>query len=212
MGGLNIAVLELGALKANCYIISDPATNAAVIIDPADRSDIIIKKIGSLNVKPAAALLTHGHIDHMAAAAQVKAAFGIPVYAGAAEKNLLADIKLNGSAMFGAACTLNADIYVNGDALDIAGIEVRVIGTPGHTAGSVCFYFQSGAFIVSGDTLFKGSVGRTDLPTGDFKSLARSIKETLFALPDDTVVYPGHGPATTIAFEKKHNIIYKLDQ
>ena len=213
MKNLNVAVLELGALKANCYLIYDSVSKAAAIVDPADWHDVITKKCEALNVKPAAALLTHGHFDHMTAAARIRATFGISLCAGAAEQTLLADANMNGSAKFGGPLTLDADMWVkDGDVLDFAGIEIQTISTPGHTAGGVCYYFKDGAFLISGDTLFKGGVGRTDLPTGDFKTLARSIKEKLFALPDDTAVYPGHGPATTIAFEKKHNIIFRLDK
>ena len=200
---MQIITIEVGMIGTNCYLINYEE-NKAFIIDPGDNSNAIQKKCSQLNLGPIAVLLTHGHFDHMMAAEAIKEAYGIPIYAGEAEKELLNNPRYNGSVMINKPCTLTADRWLAGQA-DIFGFTV--IATPGHTAGSVCYYHEKEKILFSGDTLFKDSFGRTDLATGDMDTLAHSIKNILFALPEDVKVYPGHGPATTIGYEKRHNMI-----
>ena len=210
MGDLRITALELGDLQTNCYLLTNVRTSETLIADPADSFHIIMEKCSAMGFKPVAALLTHGHFDHIMAAADVKGAFQIPIYAGIAEKALLQDARLNGSLMTGVEITLTADTWVSdGETLSLAGLQMKVICTPGHTAGSVCYYFEDENVLISGDTLFRGSFGRTDFPTGSFPALAQSITGKLFSLPDATQVYPGHGARTTIANEKKNNMIVR---
>ena len=128
------------------------------------------------------------------------------IYAGEAEKKFLLDTKSNLSKDMGRPVTVTADVYLkDGEELDLDGIRIKVLATPGHTAGGVSYYFPEGGFLICGDTLFQESVGRTDFPTGSMSTLVRSVKEKLFTLPEDKVVYPGHGDSTTIGHEKKYN-------
>ena len=178
------------------------------MIDPADHPERIADICKSSGLTPAAILLTHGHFDHIMAAEGVKNAFGIPVYAGAEEKKLLSDPLLNGSAMIGENISMTADQWLNdGDILELAGFRIDVIATPGHTAGSVCYYFRDENILISGDTLFCGGIGRTDLPTGSYPSIVRSIGRKLLTLPRDTKVYPGHDEPTDIASESRRGMV-----
>ncbi len=137
---------------------------------------------------------------------ELKALSGAPVYAYEAEKEVCEDAVLNVSGNVGRACTVAADFYVKDEEeITIAGVTCRLIATPGHTKGSCCYYFESDKILISGDTLFQESVGRTDLPTGSMSTLVRSVKEKLLPLPESVKVYPGHGDSTTIGHEKKYN-------
>ena len=149
---------------------------------------------------------THGHYDHIGAARQLAVKYGIKVYAGEHEKELLADAYKNLSAHMGAKITLEADVWIKDKQhINPAGIDIEVIHTPGHTSGGVSYYVKDASVLFSGDTLFAESVGRTDFATGSFSDIVSSIKDKLFLLPDDTVVFPGHGESTSIAHEKKYN-------
>lgn len=203
---IKIITKVLGSVSTNCYFIINTSTMETIIVDPADRADIIESEIIEKGLKPLAILLTHGHFDHITAAKQVSEIYHIPVIAGDKEKNLLENSEDNLSGLFGATVNVTADEYVqDGRILDIAGFSIRVIHTPGHTEGSVCYYFTGEDVLISGDTLFHESVGRTDFPTGSMSQIVHSVKEKLLVLPDDTVVYPGHGELTSIENEKKYN-------
>jgi len=203
---IKVITKVLGSVDTNCYFIVNVSTKDTIIIDPADSPEIIESVILENKLKPQAILLTHGHFDHILAANQIKETFNIPLIACDKEKNIIEDGSLNLSSSFGASVKLMADEYVeDGKILDIAGFSIKVIHTPGHTEGSACFYFSKEDILISGDTLFYESVGRSDFPTGNSSQLIRSIKEKLFVLPDDTIVYPGHGDTTTIENEKKYN-------
>lgn len=160
--------------------------------------------------------MTHGHFDHVWGLSALKGAVNreraekgadpIKVYALDAERELLGNARLNASEMAGRAVTVEADEYLrDGQKINVADIEFQVIATPGHTGGSCCYYIEEAGFLISGDTLFQESVGRTDLPTGSMSALIRSIKEKLFCLPETTKVYPGHGASTSIGYEKENN-------
>ncbi len=203
---MKIQSYVLGMVSTNCYIIFNESTNEALIIDPPDQAPALKVKIEELDLSPVAILLTHGHFDHIMAAGDLAAAFGIPVLAGEDEKALLEDYNLNGSRMVRKNYTLSADRFLKDkEELTLGGMRIKVIHTPGHTAGGVCYYFEEDKVLISGDTLFLESIGRTDLPTGDQDTLLESIRRKLMVLPEEVFVYPGHGDKTTIGYEKIHN-------
>ena len=203
---MKINQLVVGVCQTNCYIIYNKDTNEAMIVDPGDQAEDISMRCRMLDVVPKAILLTHGHFDHMMAAGKLKEEFHIPIYAAEKEAPLLADARANLSAMWARPVCIKPDCLVKeGDELDICGFSITVIETPGHTIGGVCFYIPEEEVLLSGDTLFCGSFGRTDFPTGSMSVLARSIREKLFQLPDVTQVYPGHESSTTIGYEKRYN-------
>lgn len=207
MSDFRIKTCVLGAVSTNCYLIYNEGTSEAVIVDPADNGAYILNKCRELGITPAAVLLTHGHFDHILAVEDIRRAFRCKVYAGRNEDNLLQDPYQNLSGSMGSEqMSLNADELVrDGEVLSLIGFDWKVIETPGHTAGSVCYYVESEDVLVSGDTLFADSLGRTDLPTGSAAAIVRSIQEKLLVLPEDTMVYPGHGDPTTIRHEKLYN-------
>ena len=203
---MKINQLVVGVCQTNGYIIYNKDTNEAMIVDPGDQAEDISMRCRMLGVVPKAILLTHGHFDHMMAAGKLKEEFHIPIYAAEKEVPLLADARANLSAMWARPVCIKPDCLVKeGDELDICGFSITVIETPGHTIGGVCFYIPEEEVLLSGDTLFCGSFGRTDFPTGSMSVLARSIREKLFQLPDVTQVYPGHESSTTIGYEKRYN-------
>lgn len=207
MGELRIKTCVLGAVSTNCYIVYNSSTREAVIVDPADNAPYITNQCRELDVLPAAVLLTHGHFDHILAAQDVSRTFHIDVYACRTEDSMLADSSLNLSGTCGSEQTcFHADVLLwDAQELTLLGTVWKVIGTPGHTAGSVCYYIPSEEMLLAGDTLFAESYGRTDLPTGSSAQIVSSIADKLFALPAATMVYPGHGEPTTIGHEKQYN-------
>ena len=207
MSDFRIKTCVLGPVSTNCYVICNEKTKEAVIVDPADHASRILDKCCELNVKPEAILLTHGHFDHIMAAKEVKEAFGCKIFAGRAEEKMLLDPGMNMSVNMGIRqISIHPDVLVDeGDELLLAGYTWKVLETPGHTPGCVCYYCAEEEVLISGDTLFAESLGRTDFPGGSTSAIIKSISEKLFALPDDTMVYPGHGEPTTIGHEKKYN-------
>ncbi len=206
MGEIKIGRMVLGVCQTNCYFLYREDSKECIFVDPADQGGNIYKAMTKNGFKIAAVLLTHGHFDHIWGTKELCELSGAKLYALDAEKELLKDARKNVSSQAGRAYTTDADIYLkDGDELTIADMTFQVIATPGHTAGGCCYYFKEAGFLVSGDTLFQDSVGRTDFPTGSMGTLVRSIKEKLFVLPDETKVYPGHGDNTTIGYEKKYN-------
>lgn len=197
----------IGPVGTNCYIVRNEDTDECFVTDPAACPLELVGHIRreGLNVK--AVLLTHGHFDHIMGLDDFLKEFPVPVYAFSEEKPLLESAELNSSlGMFGRPYTFSGAEYVSdGQILHIAGFEIRVIHTPGHTAGGCCYYIPAENVLISGDTLFRASVGRTDLPTGSMGDLVRSVREKLFVLPEETKVYPGHMEETTIGYEKKYN-------
>lgn len=207
MSDLRIKTCVLGPVSTNCYLIYHQETKEALIIDPADNASYLLNKCRELGVVPVGILLTHGHFDHILAAEDIRRAFHIKIYAGEKEVDLLQSPTLNLSwTHAGKETTLVADSLVKDEMiLNLIGFRWKVITTPGHTAGSVCYQIESEKILLSGDTLFEESLGRTDLPTADPSAIVHSITQKLFLLAEDTVVYPGHGDPTTIGHEKKHN-------
>lgn len=204
---MEIKRLVLGMLRTNCYIVYSEETKKAVVIDPAAEPKRITEALSELSLTPEAVLLTHGHFDHMLAADALRKEYHIPVGLLSEEAELLSDPLKNCSATFFSAPygTVADEYFVDGQELTYLGGELKVLATPGHTAGCCCYYMAAENVLFSGDTLFCGSVGRTDLPTSSPAMIGSSIKEKLFVLPEDTLVLPGHGEETTIGEEQRHN-------
>ncbi|MFU0826345.1 MAG: Lactamase-B domain-containing protein [Lachnoclostridium sp.] len=203
---MKIYSYPLGMIYTNCYIVTNEDTKEGLIIDPSDQAADIKARIQELEITPVAILLTHGHFDHIMAAKDLKETYHIPVLAGEKEKAMLEDYNLNGTLSVGRNYTLSADrLLKDGEELTLGGLKIKVIHTPGHTAGSVCYYFEKEKVLLSGDTLFLESVGRTDMPTGNTHDLLESLNRKLMLLPDDVIVYPGHGDKTAIGHEKANN-------
>lgn len=216
MSEIKIGRMVLGVCQTNCYFLYRDGEHDAIVVDPADKGANIYGALQKNGFRVAGILLTHGHFDHIwgleglrdavNAAAEADGLEPVKTYACEAERELLKSARLNVSAQAGRACETYADVYVkDGQEITIAGMTCKVIATPGHTAGGCCYYFEEAGILVSGDTLFAESVGRTDFPTGSMGTLVRSIKEKLFVLPEETKVYPGHGERTTIGYEKENN-------
>jgi glyoxylase-like metal-dependent hydrolase (beta-lactamase superfamily II) len=204
---MNINRFILGMLSTNCYIISNPTTKEAIIVDPADDAKTIADFLQNEEMTLVGILLTHGHIDHINAAKELAINYKTKIYAGTDEKVLLEDPQTNLSIMIaGKAYTLTPDVLLkDGEVFDLAGFPIEVIHTPGHTCGGVCYLFREYDILVSGDTLFQESVGRSDFPTGNSTILNDSIKKRLLVLEDNITVLPGHGDTTTIGHEKQYN-------
>ena len=206
MVDLRIEEYNVGDIGTNCYFIVNADTKEMLVIDPGGDGKDLIRRINNSELKPVAVLLTHGHYDHAADADVVAKEYDIPIYAHEAERETLENPNLNLSPMFGRREIYHADKYVkDGDILNLAGFTIRVIHTPGHTVGGCCYYFDGNKVLASGDTLFCGSVGRTDFPKGSMSDLVRSIREKLLDLPGDTAVLPGHESRTTIGYERQYN-------
>ena len=203
---MRIETIMVGQMGTNCYLAWDEESKRGFLVDPGEQADKIIRVCSRYEIKPEAILLTHGHFDHIMAAKKVKEYYQIPVYAGIHEEELLADAQKNLSAMWAEGFTMKADeLVVDNQKIEIAGMKITVIETPGHTLGGVCYYIEKEHVLFAGDTLFFESYGRTDFPGGSMFSLIRSLGKKLFVLPDETDVYPGHGQATSIGYEKTHN-------
>ncbi|MCI9081802.1 MAG: MBL fold metallo-hydrolase [Lachnospiraceae bacterium] len=196
----------VGQVGTNCYFAVNEETKEMLVIDPGDSAQMLAGKIQQKGLKPAAILLTHGHFDHAMAAQELAGLLDVKIYAHEAEKNTLEQPRLNVSAMIGRRDSYHADIYVkDGELLNLAGTQIKVLHTPGHTEGGCCYYLEKEQVLFSGDTLFCQSVGRTDFPGGSMAKIVRSIKEKLLALPDQVNVYPGHMDFTTIGMERAQN-------
>lgn len=206
-----IRSVVLGPVQTNVYFIINDVTKECVIADPADSPEVIIRLIKENGLIPAAIILTHGHYDHIAGIAGLleglRDEVKLPIYAAETEKGLLSDVELNHSLMsYGRGITVEADVFLkDGEEFEAAGIRFRCIHTPGHTEGSCCYLIEDMKALISGDTLFEGSIGRTDLPTGSMSVMRQTLTDKIMPLEDDITVYPGHGGITTIGDEKKWN-------
>jgi hydroxyacylglutathione hydrolase len=203
---IKIETFSLGPIQTNAYLLINQTTERAIVMDPGMNPAPLLKRIQSLHVE--AILLTHAHFDHIAGVTEVRRAKACPVYVHPLEADWLTDAAKNGSARWSevtAPITTEPAEYdlAHRQRLSLIGIELEVLHTPGHSPGSVSFLYQGQLF--AGDVLFKLSVGRTDLPGGNARTLMQSIQDKVFTLPAETVVYPGHGPKTTVGYEKMHN-------
>jgi len=199
---LQVETLVVGMLQVNCHLIRLPGQPEGYIVDPGGDADQIISAVDRLGMRPVAVLLTHAHVDHISGVGRVTEKLGIPVYVHPDDHRLYAS---PGNALppFVPAAKGLPEPVTEAPAID--GVAMEIIHTPGHTRGGVCFHFPDDHVLISGDTLFAGSIGRTDLPGGDMPTLLRSIRERLLTLPPETRVYTGHGPTTTIAAESASN-------
>lgn len=203
---IKIGRMILGMYQTNCYFLYREGSDKCIVIDPPDSGDRICDALEKNGFTVEAVLLTHAHFDHIWGVEGLVERSGAKLYALDAEQGLCESARDNMSKWAGRPCTVKPDVYLrDGQEKTLAGMTFRVIETPGHTAGSCCYYFEEPGFLVSGDTLFLESTGRTDFPTGSTSQIVRSIREKLFVLPNETKVYPGHGDSTTIEHEKKYN-------
>jgi hydroxyacylglutathione hydrolase len=204
---LEVEMLTVGAIAENCFVVRRDGADRALIVDPGEESERILAAVEATGAKAEAILLTHCHFDHIGAVAPVAAATGAPVYCPELEVPVLADIMAYVPwAGFGPYESYDADETVaGGETLELAGLELDVIHTPGHSPGHVTYAVRGEDALFSGDVLFQGSVGRVDLPGGDGPTLLASIAKLLDAFPDETVVYPGHMGTTTLGAERTTN-------
>ena len=200
-------ILAVGALHCNCSIFGDEQSGEALVIDPGDNIPEIERIVARHGLRVKAIVITHAHIDHIGGAQKLHQATGEPVYMNENDKQLQDMMDLQ-AAWLGVRTPERVAIdnpVRDGDILKAAGAEFHVLDTPGHTQGSISIWIPSEKKLVAGDTLFRDSIGRTDLPGGDGQQILRSIHDKYFALPDETVVVPGHGPVTTLGREKQFN-------
>ena len=204
---MKVVRIVLPVCAENCYIAINENTNEAIIVDPGSEEERIYNQIEALKAKPVAILLTHGHFDHAGVADEVSSFYDVPIYALDVEKETLENPEINLSADFyGKPRAYKADNYLKDQSeIDLAGFHIRVLHTPGHTPGGCCYYFSYEGILFTGDTLFNGSVGRTDFPGGSMSDLVRTVKEKLMVLPMDTICYPGHDAPTTLDEERMYN-------
>jgi len=203
---IKIGSMVMGYVQTNCYFVYDEEKKSAIVFDPPGDGEGIYNSLKAHDISVAAIFLTHGHFDHIMGVNELRNASGAKVYASKYEEDVLLSSHLNVSDQIGRAYTVKADVLLDDEeTVEIAGMKVKMISTPGHTKGSCCYYFEDAGYLVAGDTLFAGSCGRTDLPTGSGGMLDRSIKEKLMRLPDEVKLYPGHGESSTIGHERKYN-------
>lgn len=197
--------LEVGQIAANCYIIADEKSRIGAVIDPGAEADRILQAVRQEGIQVKYIILTHGHLDHIGAIDDVRQATGAKVLIHPLDAECLVDPKANLSGLFGYPIQGEPadELLQDGQVLKLEDMELQVIHTPGHSPGGICLCFDGGLF--SGDTLFAGSIGRTDFPGGSQSELLNAIKTRLLSLARDTKVYPGHGPATTIGAEADSN-------
>lgn len=210
MADARVVTLTNGAFAENCYLVADPAAGEAAIIDPGEETDRFLARLRREGWALRAIWLTHAHVDHVAGVAAMRAATGAPIWLHPADRALY-DRAADQARVFGLAFDPPPPpdhAFEGGGSVAVGGLRFAVLHTPGHSPGGVCLAGHGVAFV--GDLLFAGSVGRTDLPGGDGATLLASIRNTLYALPDETVVYAGHGPATTLGAEKRGNPFARL--
>lgn len=210
---MHIDCLILGLYETNCYVArADKNSNEVLVIDTGLDTLALAEFLKKNNLKPAAVIFTHGHVDHIVGAVSICDTWkDVKLYIHKNDEKMLTNPQMNLSLMSGSGFTIRkVDVVVeDGDIINEAGLQLKVIHTPGHTPGCICFYSKEHNVLFSGDTLFAGGVGRTDFPGGDAEILLKNIEEKLFTLPDETVVYPGHGPQTTIEQERRFNPFFR---
>ncbi|MBD3168733.1 MAG: MBL fold metallo-hydrolase [candidate division Zixibacteria bacterium] len=200
-----VDILEVGTFMANCYLVGCENTRKGIIIDPGDTGDFILSKIKENRLDIEKIVITHGHLDHIGALEYIRDLLGIPVCIHKDDAEMLTSPDRNLSAMTPEPVKANpAEIVLDeGQYVEFGEKKLKVLHTPGHTPGGISLYGDGVVF--TGDTIFLGSVGRTDFPYGDFEQLMQSIRDKIFTLPDETIIYSGHGPDTTVGQEKQYN-------
>ncbi len=200
-------ILPVGALQCNCSILGDPTTHVATVIDPGDDISAILLELEKDQLKVEQIIITHAHIDHVGGAVRLKKLTGAPIYMNQLDLPLLQMMDVQAAWLGISPPEVQSPDVSAEDGLQLitAGESARILHTPGHTQGSICLHVPGQSLLVAGDTLFAGSVGRTDLPGGDFPTLLRSLHHTVMQLPEQTRVLPGHGAWTTIGQERESN-------
>lgn len=203
---MKIEKFVTGIISTNCYLAINEETARIVVIDPAACPPYLMEHIKSNGWTVEAILLTHGHFDHTMGIDGFLEEYHVPVYVHEKEKETLEDPSLNLSKSYTSGYTFSGAAYIkDGQILELAGYSFKVLHTPGHTPGGVCYYVESEGVLFCGDTLFQNSVGRTDFPNSSMSDLVRGIREKLIVLPEEVIAYPGHMGETTIGHEKKYN-------
>jgi hydroxyacylglutathione hydrolase len=200
---MEVKTVVVGMLEGNCYLLTCGAGGEGVIIDPGDEADRIASEAAGMGFRPEAILLTHGHIDHVNAASALRKRFRCRVVCHSADKDMVESGEV--LSLWGLQrepCTVDQQVAEAG-IIHVGESQITVLHCPGHTEGSVCYMVNS--FLFSGDVIFRGSIGRTDLPGGSDRKMMETLKQKIAVLDPGLVVYPGHGPETTIEYEKKHN-------
>lgn len=212
---MNLVILSmpLGEMQTNCYVLGDTKTKEAYVFDPGAEPNTVFRMLEKEQFTLSGIFLTHGHFDHILAvdALLEKAGRHLPVYANEKEKVVFENESYNLCSMVGQTFSFMPDHYLtDGDMIEICGTKIKCLHTPGHTCGGMCYYIEDKFWLIAGDTLFQGSIGRTDFPTGSFQQLNQSIRKKIYTLPDWTKVFPGHGPSTTVGDEKVQNMFVHL--
>ena len=200
-------ILPVGPLQCNCSIIADENTREAMVIDPGDEVAAIQAILQKHGVRVKQIVITHAHIDHVGRATKLRAATAAPILLNQNDHALLKMLGMQ-AAWLGMSTPDEVDVdcgITDGDKVETGALVANVMHTPGHTEGSICLYFPAQEKLIAGDTLFAGSIGRTDLPGGSFDKILRSLHQKVLSLPDETIVVPGHGPLTTIGDERENN-------
>jgi hydroxyacylglutathione hydrolase len=200
-------ILPVGALQCNCSIVGDESTREAMVIDPGDDIEDVLAIVRKHNLQIKHIVITHAHIDHVGGAMKLKTATGAPILLNQNDYALLKMLDIQ-AAWIGVPTPGKVEIdrsITTGDTIAAGSRSAQILHTPGHTEGSICLYFPAEQKLIAGDTLFAGSIGRTDLPGGDTQKIMRSLHNTVLSLPDETVVIPGHGQLTTIGEERESN-------
>ena len=200
-------ILPVGPLQCNCSVIGDEATREAMVIDPGDDIEDVSAILQKHNLKVKQIVITHAHIDHVGGAMKLRALTGAPILLNQNDYSLLKMLDMQATWV---GMPAPGDVKIDAElahdkTLSVGSLKANVLHTPGHTEGSVCLYFPAEKLLIAGDTLFAGSIGRTDLPGGSLDKILRSLHQRVLALPDETVVIPGHGPTTTIGDEREEN-------
>jgi glyoxylase-like metal-dependent hydrolase (beta-lactamase superfamily II) len=200
-------ILPVGPLQCNCSIVGDENSREAMIIDPGDDIDAVMEIVARHQLQVKQIVVTHAHIDHVGGAMKLKQLTGAPILLNQNDSDLLRmmDTQAAWLGMRPPGKVAIDQSITSGDTVKAGAVEGQVLYTPGHTEGSICLYFEAEKRLFAGDTLFAGSIGRTDLPGGSYDKIMRSLHESVLALPDETVVVPGHGSLTTIGEERESN-------
>lgn len=202
---MKIIAMEVGVIGTNCYVVINEEQKKGVVIDPGGDADQILEKIKQKGITIEAIFLTHGHSDHIMAVDEVREVTGAKVYISEADADMLTKASSNLSVYMGAGREFKAadEFLIDGETITAAGLKFQVVDTPGHTKGGICLL--CGDTVFCGDTIFSESIGRTDLPGGSYSQILHSIKTKIMVLPDEMKLLPGHGPATTIGWERRRN-------